>query len=162
MVRMLIACSVFLGLTVFTACQALRIPVEVHPAYSDAGTPLPLPVAPEPMTVTAQGDGSTTSYRIELADDATPVPPAPPGINWEAVFQVVLGVAGVAGGGYGLMAARIAGKARTALRIVADLADANADAADDVQVTRNKDIAKEQQEAAGVRHLVQEVRGKTV
>jgi len=94
------------------------------------------------------------------ADSAPPIPPLAPVIPWDAILQVALGVLGVGGLGGAGVAMRVVGKTRTALRIACDLADQNANAETDADVERNKMVAAQQQMAAGVQSLTQNVRGK--
>jgi CelD/BcsL family acetyltransferase involved in cellulose biosynthesis len=76
---------------------------------------------------------------------------------------VVLTIVGAALGGGGLAAVpmlRTAGRLRTALRTACDLADANAVAETDEDVAAAKARAAAEQQAKGVRDLVQKIRGK--
>jgi hypothetical protein len=69
----------------------------------------------------------------------------------------VLGVGGLGGAG---VAMRTVGKAKTALSLVCSLADAQEATSDPEVLQRNKRVAAQMQEAAGVRNLIKRVRGK--
>ena len=134
-------------LMAFTSC----IPVTVRPEFDDKGLPVALPVTPT---------GSMTPEGV-----FTPVypvsdhPPAPPK-DWTGVLSTLLtaGLGVLLGGG---AAVPLISRAKTALRIACQLADANANAETDTDVERNKMIAAQQQAAAGVLKLTQAVRGKS-
>lgn len=154
----------------FSACVAIAfagcIPVTIRPQFDDQGAPIALPVTP---TGTISPDGVITPiYPISTAKP-TPHPSFP----WETALAAILGALGVAGGGYGLLIRGVAQKAKTALRLACDLADANANVAEEAaslppeesakviaQIQRNKNIAAQEQEALGVRALIQKVRKK--
>jgi hypothetical protein len=147
LIGILVACIILLALT---GC----IPVTVRPEFDDKGLPIALPVTPA-GAVSPEGV-FTPVYPVSV--DA---PPQPQPFPWGDILNIGLGLLGVAGGGYGLVAAKLAGKAKDALRIACSLADANANAETDLDVERNKMIAAQQQAAAGVAALTQAVRGKS-
>lgn len=68
-----------------------------------------------------------------------------------------MGVGGLGGAG---VAMRLAGRAKTALSLVCSLADAQEATSDPEALSRNKQMAAQMQEAAGVRNLIKKVRGK--
>ncbi len=162
MTKYVLACSVFLLLQ---AC--IVVPVEVRNTYDESGHPQPLAVAPEPqqLTLSPPTDGSSTGAwtgRIEAAEDAAPPAPAPAPFRWDALFSAILGLAGLAGGGWAIWAQKGASALKTALRITADLADAQERAQTDMDVEVNKRAAQIRQRNAGVEHLVQGVRSKPI
>ena len=130
------------------------IPVTIRPEFDDHGLPKALPVAPVGNQDLATGD-----FHPPFPVSQDP-PSPPPSFPWETILQVALGVLGVGGLGGAGIAVRGLSKARTAIRIVADLADANANAETDADVVRNKMIAAQLQEQAGVRTMTQKARGK--
>lgn len=129
------------------------IPVTVRPQFDAEGLPVALPVTP---VGSVNADGAMVPVYPVSNDAPTPVPSVP----WGDLLNVALGVLGVAGGGYGLVLSRVLTKAKTALSITAQLADANAAAETDAEVDKNKQLAAQLQMAAGVRDLIQRVRGK--
>lgn len=130
------------------------IPVTVRPEFDDHGLPKAIPVAPVGSQDLATGDFHPP---FPVSED----PPAPsPSFPWETILQIALGVLGVGGLGGAGVAIRVVGKAKTALRIACDLADANARAESDLEVEQNKMIAAREQERTGVRTLTKKVRGK--
>ena len=143
------AATIFILL--LTGC--FRIPVTVYPPHDGKGLPKALPVTP----VGSMAADGTLVPVYPVSSDA-PTPPKP--IPWGDLLNVGLGILGVAGGGYGLVLSRVLTKAKTGIALVADLADANADAVTDDDVAKNKALAAQVQEAAGVRSLIQKARGK--
>ena len=130
------------------------IPVTIRPQFDDDGLPKATPV-------TIVGAQDLTTGKFVPAFPVSDEPPTPPGpFPWESILQVALGVLGVGGLGGAGVALRVAGRAKTALAIVCQLADANARADTDLQVEQNKMIAQHQQESAGVHVLTQRVREK--
>lgn len=94
-----------------------RIPVEVHPAFTEAapGAPqqaIPLPVAQQPATEIPQEDGTT---RVVPDKTVAPTPPAGLKLDWGAILGVLGIAAGTLGGGWGMLAQRGIGILRTAL-----------------------------------------------
>lgn len=73
----------------------------------------------------------------------------------EKGLMVVLGL--LTGTGAGMVLVR---RAKTALKIACDLAEANGEAETDEQVEKNKRIAESLQMKAGVQVLTQKARGK--
>lgn len=130
------------------------IPVTIRPQFDDDGRPKATPV-----TIIGAQDLTTGKFVPAFpVSDEPPTPPDP--FPWESILQVALGVLGVGGLGGAGVALRVAGKAKAALAIVCQLADANARADTDLQVEQNKMIAQHQQESAGVRALTQRARGR--
>ena len=130
------------------------VPVTIRPQFDDAGLPKATPV-------TIIGAQDLTTGKFVPAFHVSDEPPTPPGeFPWESILQVALGVLGITGLGGAGVALRLAGKAKTALGIVCQLADANARADTDLQVEQNKMISQHQQESAGVRKMTQKARGK--
>lgn len=130
------------------------IPVTIRPEFDDAGKPKAVPV-----TVAGSQDLATGEFHpLYPVSDQAPTPPAP--FPWETILQVALGVLGVGGLGGAGVAMRAVGKARTAISLVANLADAQAAAETDDEVAANKRLAAQMQQAAGVRSLIQAARGK--
>lgn len=136
----------------------IRIPVTVHAEADDAGMPIPLAVTPVGTTVPAEGGGSE-QVPVYPTSSQPPKPP-PPATDWLGLILQIGGAAvGVGGLGWAARAVTVAGKARKALRLVAGLADQLADAPDEAAVARAKAQAAAEQEAAGVRDLIQRERG---
>jgi hypothetical protein len=131
----------------------IRIPVTVHPESDDKGLPVALPVTPAGSV--SQEGVFTPVYPVSV--DA-PKPPAP--FPWGDILNIGLAALGVAGGGYGLLAAKVAGKAKSALAIACSLADRVSQAETDDDVAKAKDDARIAQIAAGVHDLTKQVRGK--
>jgi hypothetical protein len=143
----------------------MRIPVEVHSPHAEDGTPEPIAVRAEPMhLVQLNGDGSATgvTYRIEAAPDAMDIPPPSPGVPWDAIFQAILGIAGVAGGGWAVVAARTAGKLRKVVQVVSELHDANEAEGAPEDRAINKKAAQERLRRLGMEAEVQRIRGKPI
>lgn len=128
------------------------IPVTVRPEFDQQGLPKALPVTP---VGSIAADGSLVPVYPTSNES-----PQPARFPWGTIAQVALAVLGVGGGGYGLLVGRVANKAKTALRIACNLAEANAQAETDEQVLVNKQAAARLQDEAGVRLLTQKVRGK--
>jgi hypothetical protein len=127
------------------------VPVTIRPERDADGLPVATPV-------TVVGSITPEGVLVPVYPVSNRAPSPPPSVPWETILQVVLGAAGVAGGGWGLVASRLAAKAKTALQITCDLADRNAETNDPLEIERNKMIAQHQQEAMGVRGIVQAVR----
>jgi hypothetical protein len=126
------------------------IPVTIHPERDAQGKPIALPVTPVGH-VTPEG-AMVPIY--DVSDQA----PAPPKDWWPLVEQgLTLALGLLAGGG---VAVPIITRTRKALSLVANLADAQAQAFTPEDVEKNKKLAAQMQEAAGVRTLIQKVRGK--
>lgn len=149
LVGLIILLVAVMVLMAFASC----IPVTVRPQFDAEGLPVALPVTP---VGSVSADGALVPIYPVSNDAPTPVP----SIQWGDLLNVALGVLGVAGGGYGLVISRVLSKAKTALSITAQLADANAVAETDDEVAKNKQLAAQLQMAAGVRDLIQKVRGK--
>lgn len=133
-------------LMAFTSC----IPVTVRPQFDDKGLPIALPVTPV-GSVSPEG-------RLVPVYPTSDDPPTPPSDWWPMAQQVLLTLLGVfVGGGAAVPVVR---RLKTALSITAQLADANASAETDEEVAKNKQMAAQLQMAAGVRDLIQKVRGK--
>lgn len=142
------------GTCVLALAIAGCIPVTIRPEFDDAGKPKATPV-----TIAGTQDLQTGEFHpLYPVSDETPTPPAP--FPWEAILQIALGVLGVGGLGGAGVAMRAVGKTRTALSMVCNLVDAQASAETDADVAKNKLLAQQMQEAAGVRTLIQSVRGK--
>lgn len=163
-VKTIAAFAIYIGATLLLqAC--MRIPVEVHSAHDEQGNPEPIAARMEPMHMTALNpDGTATgvTYRIEAAPDSVDIPPPSPGIPWDTIFQAVLGIAGIAGGGWGLIAARTAGKLRQVVQVVSSLHDANEQAQAPEDRALNKKAARERLRRLGMEAEVQRLRGKPI
>lgn len=126
------------------------IPVTVRPQFDDKGLPIALPVTP---TGSVSPDGTLNPVYPISAESPKP-------FNWSSVgvgLSIILNALLAA---YGINLRGFASKAMTALRITADLADANARAETDSEVEKNKLIAAHQQVQAGVHKITQKARGK--
>lgn len=127
------------------------IPVTIRPEFDDSGLPKAIPVTP----IGAQDLATGAFIPAYPVSSQAPKPPK----DWwpmiEMGLSILLGLA--VGGGAAVPVIR---KARTAIGLVANLADANASADTDADVERNKALAAQMQEAAGVRSLIQSVRNK--
>jgi len=144
----------FIGLLVallllmaFTSC----IPVTMHNERDAQGKPIPLAFTPAGGQDLKTGEFKPT---YPVSDQ----PPAPPTDWWPMAQQVLLTLLGVAAGGGA--AVPMIRRARTAISLVANLADAQEQAFTPEAVEANKKLAAQMQEAAGVRGLIQKVRGK--
>ena len=127
------------------------IPVTIRPEFDDSGKPKATPV-----TLVGSQDLTTGQFLpIYPVSDEAPQPPK----DWwpmvESVLMIGLGLLTGTGGGMVLVR-----RAKTALKIASELADANAEADTEDQVAQNKKIAQAKQEAAGVHALTQSVRLK--
>lgn len=146
----LVALIGILVATILILLMSGCIPVTVRPEFDDHGLPKALPVTPV-------GSVSPTG-------DLVPIYPvsneAPAPTNWGAIGSVIGAITTALLAAYGINVHGIAGKAKTALQITAELADRNAEAETDEQVQRNKEIAALRQKEAGVYDLVKKVRGK--
>lgn len=144
---------VFIGLLVATMLLMLFagcIPVTVHNERDSKGLPIPLATT-QAGSVSPEGKFVPT---YPVSDEAPP----PPTDWWPMAKSILLtGLGLLTGAGGGMVLVR---RAKTALRIACDLADANARAETDTDVERNKLIAQQLQMAAGVQAMTQAVRGK--
>lgn len=144
-----------LAIVLAAMCVALSgcfaVPVRAIP------TDKPILVAPVGVQA-PQADGTIAlnpALPQPKADDFKP----PAQFPWaDILFGIVSLLAG--GTGVGAVAIPLIGKARTALKIAAELADRNAVAETDADVEKNKLIALAKQREAGVLALTQKVRGK--
>lgn len=135
------------------ALLAACIPVTIRPEFDDAGLPKAIPVAP----VGAQDAAGVFHPPFPVSEKA---PSPPSGFPWETILQIGMCVMGVGGLGGAGVAMRLAGRAKTALSLVCSLADAQEATSDPEALSRNKQMAAQMQEAAGVRNLIKKVRGK--
>lgn len=126
------------------------IPVTIRPQFDDENKPIAIPVTP---TGSISADGTLTP--IYPVSSKSPQP-----TNWAAIGSVIGAITTALLAVYGINLRSGVAKAKTALRIACDLADANANAETDQDVERNKMIAFQQQAKAGVHEIVQRVRGK--
>lgn len=152
----MLSLAVFLVIVLVLLVGCFRIPVEVHPEFDDQGLPKAIPVAP--VGAVAQ-DGTLTPPFPVSGEASQPNPP----FNWASLIDIalmVLGATGVGGAAFGVRAISVATKAKTALKIAADLADKNAAAETDEQVAANKQEAQMKQILAGVLAITNQVRGK--
>ena len=143
-----------IALGLLTLALSGCIPVTIRPEFDDAGLPKAIPV-----TAVGSQDETGRFHPVYPVSKQAPTPPEP--FPWESILQVALGVLGITGLGGAGVALRVAGRAKTALGIVCQLADANARADTDLQVEQNKMIAQHQQESAGVRVMTQKARRKS-
>ena len=143
-----------IALGLLTLALSGCIPVTIRPEFDDAGLPKAIPV-----TAVGSQDETGRFHPVYPVSKQAPTPPEP--FPWESILQVALGALGITGLGGAGVALRVAGRAKTALGIVCQLADANARADTDLQVEQNKMIAQHQQESAGVRVMTQKARRKS-
>ena len=146
-----IICAVLLSIILILLVSC--IPVTIRPEFDDAGLPKAIPVAP-----VGSQDAAGVFHPPFPVSEKAPSPPS--GFPWETILQVGLGVLGVGGLGGAGVAMRAVGRAKTALSLVCSLADAQEATSDPEALKRNKEIAAQMQDAAGVRKLVQQVRKK--
>lgn len=140
--------AAFVGLGILLALCGGAVPVTVRPQQSADGKPMPVPVA---LTAPVPAEPVAAFAPV----DAQPAPSA----DWLGILTGGIGLLG--GTGAAAWAARAIGRYRSALRLTAGLADRLADAPDDAAVSAAKRDAAAAQQAAGVRGLVQGVRGKS-
>jgi hypothetical protein len=126
------------------------IPVTIRPQFDDENKPIAIPVTP---TGSISPDGTLTP--VYPVSSKSPQP-----TNWAAWGAAIGAITSALLAAYGINLRGFASKAMTAVRIAADLADANARAETDTDVERNKIIAAQQQAAAGVMLITQKARGK--
>lgn len=143
----MIRCIIMIMAMILCGC----IPVTIRPEFDDKGKPIAIPVTP-----VGSQDMTTGQFKpIYPVSNESPTPPT----DWwplaEKGLMVVLGL--LTGTGAGVVMVR---RAKTALKIACDLADANAEAETDEEVQKNKGIAEARQLKAGVQTLTQKVRGK--
>jgi hypothetical protein len=140
----------FYGCLFLAAC----IPVTIRPEFDDKGLPKAIPV-------TNVGSQDLETGIFHPAFPVSSEPPAPPAkVPWEAFLQIALTIAGVGGLGGAGVAMRVASKAKTAIKLVAELADAQEATSDPETLVKNKRLSAQMQEAAGVKALIKKVRGK--
>ena len=144
LIGLLVAALFYLALT---GC----IPVTVRPQFDDQGKPIALPVTP---TGSVSPDGTITPI-YEISGQA------PKPFNTAAVVAGISGFLNLLLAAYGINLRGVVSRAKTALGIVSNLADANAQAETDEEVERNKRAAFAAQVKANVHKLTQEARGKT-
>lgn len=144
LIGLLIAMMFWMALT---SC----IPVTVRPQFDDKGKPIALPVTP---TGSISPDGTLNPIYEVSAE-------APRPTNWGTIGVIASVALNAFLAAYGINLRGIASKAKTALGIACDLADANAAAETDEEVQRNKNLAAAAQLKANVYQLTQSVRGKT-
>lgn len=142
----LIVISLGLGLV---AC----IPVTVYPPRDAAGLPMTLPVTPVGTIATAAGDVELVPVYPTSKGD-----PKPPEFPWGTAGAIALALLGVGGGGFGMRAVAIAGRAKKALSIACTLADQVSEAETDEEVRVAKQSAMAAQIKNGVHDLTQQVR----
>jgi len=126
------------------------IPVTVRPQFDDKGLPVALPVTPV-GSISPEG----VFAPVYPVSSEPPTPPKDWGPLLEQGLTLALGL--LVGGGAAMPVIR---KLRLAVGQVANLADAQASAETDEDVARNKLLAKQMQEAAGIRNIIQKARGK--
>lgn len=129
------------------------IPVTVYAPRDENGLPMTLPVTPVGTIESPAGPLEMKPLYPVSKGDAHP-----PTFPWGTVGTIALAVLGVGGGGFGLRAASIAAKAKTALQIACSLADQVAVADTDEQVRAAKERAMAEQIKNGVHDLTQSVR----
>lgn len=145
--RLIVAMVLGFFMSAMLAC----IPVTIRPEFDDKGKPKAIPVTPV-------GGQDMSTGRFQPIYDVSDQSPSPPTDWWpmaEKGLMVVLGL--LTGTGAGMVLVR---RAKTALKIACDLAEANGEAETDEQVEKNKRIAESLQMKAGVQVLTQKARGK--
>jgi hypothetical protein len=146
-----IICAILLSIILILSVSC--IPVTIRPEFDDAGLPKAIPVAP-----VGSQDSAGMFHPPFPVSEKSPTPP--PSFPWETILQVGLGVLGVGGLSGAGVAMRTVGRAKTALSLVCSLADAQEATSDPEALKRNKMLAAQAQEAAGVRSLINHVRKK--
>jgi hypothetical protein len=146
MIRLVILCLLCAG------C----IPVTVRPERDDAGKPIAIPVTAAGSVQQADG---TRADLVPLYDVSDQEPSPPPSFDWQSLLAIAI-AALTGGAGVAVPLLRGKGQAMTALKLVTGLVDRVAAAPDDVAVADEKLRAMQEQEEAGVRNLIQRVRGK--
>lgn len=149
--RCIVVAAALLACAAIAALLSSCIPVTIRPEFDDSGKPKATPV-----TLVGSQDLTTGQFLpiYPVSDEA----PAPPKDWWPMVESVLMiGLGLLTGTGGGMVLVR---RAKTALKIASELADANAEADTEEQVAQNKKIAQAKQEAAGVHALTQSVRLK--
>lgn len=126
------------------------IPVTVRPEFDDHNKPIALPVTP----VGSISPDGTISPIYEVSNEA------PQPTNWGMIGTIAGGILSAFLAAYGINLRAGVARAKTALQIACDLADANAKADTDEQVEHNKLIAASLQEQAKVKDLTNRARGK--
>ena len=144
--NLILAAIVFVLL--LTGC--FRIPVTVHPEHDDKGLPIALPVTP---TGRVTPDGQLVP--VYPVSSQAPKPPSDWGPMLEQGLTLALGL--LVGGGAALPLIR---KAKTALSLACNLADAQEATTDPAVLAQNKVLSAQLQDAAGVRSLIKKARGK--
>jgi len=137
---------------IFVMALTSCIPVTIRPQFDDQGLPKATPVT----LVGSQNLETGQFLPVYPVSDQAPTPPK----DWWPLLEqgLTLALGLLVGGGAAVPLIR---RARTAIGLVANLADANASAETDEDVQRNKALNAQMQEAAGVRSLIQKVRGKS-
>ena len=152
-VMMIVVALIVIALAL-TSC--VRIPVEVHPAFTDAAKPepIPLPVAQLPETIHPPAEDGT--QRV-IPDDA-PTPPPPTKFDWGTILGILGIGAGALGGGWGLLAQRGIGLLRTALVSAVEYGNAAeaADPADKAGLAALKAAHAKRQSRDGVLPLIEQ------
>jgi len=138
---------IIVGVAMMAGCA---LPVYVRPEISEANKPIPVavqPVAPAPA-----------AHDPAWADAADK--PAAPAFDWGMILAVLGGVAGVAGGGWGVIAQRGIGVLRNAVAATANHADrVEAINPNDEQMLRlAKMESAAEQDRLGVREVIQSLR----
>jgi len=125
------------------------IPVTIRPQFDDKGLPIAIPVTP---VGSVSMDGTLTPIYPVSVD-------SPKTTDWAAIGGGLAAVLSTLLAAYGINIHGLS-KAKTAIKLVAELADKNAHAETDEEIIANKAESAKAQEAAGVRHLVSQARGK--
>jgi hypothetical protein len=130
------------------------IPVTIRPQFDDQGLPQAIPT-----TIIGSQDLETGVFHPAFpVSNKAPTPPAK--VPWDSILQIALALAGIGGLGGAGVAMRVASKAKTAIKLVAELADAQEATSDPEALEKNKRLSAQMQEAAGVKTLIKKARGK--
>jgi uncharacterized membrane protein (DUF441 family) len=135
---------------IFVLALTSCIPVTIRPQFDDQNKPIAIPVTP---VGSISPDG--TLNPIYPVSDKSPQP-----TNWGSIGAVAGAVLSAFLAAYGINLRGAVSKLTTGLRLTSELADAQAQAFTPEEVAANKKLAAQTQEAAGVRTLIQKVRGK--
>ncbi len=116
-----------------------------------------------PVGVQSTAEDGTTTYNPSLPQPKAEVYKPPAGVPWGTLAIALATIVGGSGGAalVGKTVATI-GRLRAAAKIGFELADDMAEAEDGNDIVAAKRVAKEKQEAAGVRDLTASLRGKPI
>jgi hypothetical protein len=140
---------IFVLIMLLTGCA---IPIRTE--FDASGKPKAIPVTPVGSQNLKNG-AFTPVYPV-----SNEAPSPPPQVPWDSLLQIGLAIAGIGGGGYGLLAGSIAGKAKKALQIACAYAEKVETCETPDEIKHAKNEARLLQNMHGVHSITQSARNK--